>query len=68
MTNAQERRVSRTAESKGYRLEKVGKGPHHGGFAIVNKAEGSRMSSGIAGSEYAFSLQEAEAWLAKILQ
>ena len=66
MTNAQERRVSRTAESKGYRLEKVGKGPHHGRFAIVNKAEGSRMSSGIAGSEYAFSLQEAEAWLAKI--
>src|SRR5204863_3579177 len=32
MTNSQEKRVSRIAQSKGYRLEKVGKGPHHGRF------------------------------------
>jgi len=60
MTNSQEKRVSRTAESKGFRLEKVGKGPHHGRFCIVSKAEGSRMPSGIPGSQFAFSLQEAE--------
>ena len=66
MTNAQEKRVSRAAESKGYHLEKVGKGPHHGRFSIVKKATGSRMLSGIPGSEFAFSLQEAEDWLAKI--
>jgi hypothetical protein len=65
MTNAQEKRVSRAAENKGYYLEKVGKGPHHGRFAIVNKASGSRIPSGITGSEFAFSLQEAEEWLAK---
>ena len=66
MTNAQEKRVSRAAESKGYYLEKVGKGPHHGRFAIVKKTGGSRVPSGISGSEFAFSLQEAEDWLAKI--
>jgi hypothetical protein len=66
MTNAQEKRVNRLAESKGYYLEKVGKGPHHGRFSIVNKASGSRMLSGIPGSEFAFSLQEAEDWLSKI--
>ncbi len=65
MTNSQEKRVSRTAESKGFRLEKVGKGPHHGRFCIVSKAAGSRMPSGIPGSEFTFSLQEAEDWLAK---
>jgi hypothetical protein len=65
MTNAQEKRVSRIAQSKGYYLEKVGKGSHHGRFAIVKKSEGSRMPSGIPGSEFAFSLQEAEDWLAK---
>lgn len=66
MTNAQEKHVARIAESKGYRLEKVGKGPHHGRFSIVNKAEGSRAHSGIPGSEFSFSLKEAEDWLAKI--
>jgi hypothetical protein len=66
MTNSQEKRVSRVAQSKGYRLEKVGKGAHHGRFAIVNVAEGSRVASGIAGAEFSFSLQEAEEWLAKI--
>ncbi len=65
MTNAQERRVSRAAENKGYYLEKVGKGPHHGRFSIVNKASGSRMPSNVPGSEFAFSLEEAEDWLAK---
>ncbi|HEY8129688.1 MAG TPA: hypothetical protein VIF39_13420 [Hyphomicrobium sp.] len=65
MTHGQEKRVSRAAESKGYYLEKVGKGPHHGRFVIVNKASGSRMPSGIPGSEFAFSLEEAEDWLAK---
>jgi hypothetical protein len=57
------KRVSRAAESKGH---KVGKGPHHGRFSIVKKATGSRMPSGIPGCEFAFSLQEAEDWLAKI--
>ena len=41
MTNSQEKRISRAAQTKGYRLEKVGKGPHHGRFCIVNVAEGS---------------------------
>ena len=63
MTNSQEKRVSRVAQSKGYRLEKVGKGAHHGRFAIVNVAEGSRVASGISGAEFSFSLQEAEEWL-----
>ena len=65
MTNAKEKRAIRTAESKGYRLEKVGKGPHHGRFSIVNVAEGARMPSAIPGAEYSFSLDEAEAWFAK---
>ena len=65
VTNAEEKRVGRIAESKGYHLEKVGKGPHHGRFSIVKKAGGSRVPSGIPGSEFAFSLQEAEDWLAK---
>jgi hypothetical protein len=63
-SNAQEKRAARTAESKGYRLEKVGKGPHHGRFAIVKVAEGARMRSGVAGADFTFSLDEAEAWLA----
>jgi hypothetical protein len=66
MTNAQEKRVSRVAESKGYYLEKVGKGPHHGRFSIVKKDSCSRMPSGIPGCEFAFSLQDADEWLAKI--
>ena len=63
MTNSQEKRLSRLAELKGYRLEKVGKGLHHGRFSLVNIAEGARMRSGVAGDEYTFSLDEAEAWL-----
>jgi hypothetical protein len=65
MTNSEEKRVDHTAQRKGYRLEKVGKGPHHGRFSIVNVAEGSRVASGIAGAEFTFSLQEAEDWLTK---
>jgi hypothetical protein len=65
MTNSQEKRVNRLAQSKGYRLEKVGKGPHHGRFAIVNLAEGARVASGVPGDEFSFSLQEAEDWLSK---
>jgi hypothetical protein len=65
MTNAQERRVNRTAQSMGYRLDKVGKGPHHGRFYILNVAEGARIASDTPGAEFTFSLQEAEDWLAK---
>lgn len=65
MTNAQEKQVARIAENKGYRLEKVGKGPHHGRFALVNKEQGSRVRSGIKDAEFSFSLQEAEDWLEK---
>jgi hypothetical protein len=68
MTNSQEKRVSRMAQAKGYRPEKVGKGAHHGRFAIVKVDEDSRMRSGIPGAEYTFSLQEAEDWLAKVSQ
>jgi hypothetical protein len=63
MSNAQEKRVTRLAQAKEYRLEKVGKGPNHGRFCIVGS--GTRMSSGITGSEFSFTLQEAEDWLAK---
>ena len=63
MGNSQEKRVTRIAEAKGYRLEKVGKGPHHGRFCIV--ASGTRISSGILDSEFSFSLEEAEDWLSK---
>ena len=66
MTNTQEKHVTRLALGKGYTLEKVGKGPHHGRFAIINKAEGSRAHSGIAGAEFSFSLQEAEDWLSTL--
>ncbi len=65
MTNTQEKHVTRAALSKGYTLEKVGKGPHHGRFSLLNKAEGARMNSGVPGAEFSFSLQEAEDWLAK---
>ena len=65
MTNSEEKRVNHIAQRKGYRLEKVGKGPHHGRFSIVNVAEGSRVASGIPGAEFTFLLQEAEDWLAK---
>jgi hypothetical protein len=65
MTATTEKHLTKTAEAKGYRLEKVGKGPHHGRFALVNKAQGSRAPSGVAGADFTFSLEEAEAWLAK---
>ena len=64
MTNTQERHATRIAASKGYIMEKVGKGPHHGRFSIINKAEGARVRSDIPGAEFTFSLAEAEAWLA----
>jgi hypothetical protein len=66
MTNTHEKQVTRTAQNKGYTLEKVGKGPHHGRFALVNKAQGSRANSGVVGAEFSFTLEEAEAWLAKL--
>ena len=66
MTNAQEKHVSRLAQSKGYRLEKVGKGPHHGRFSLVDVAQGSRVASGIPDARFSFTLQEAEEWLAKV--
>jgi hypothetical protein len=65
MSKSQEKRVTRLAEGKGYRLEKVGKGAHHGRFSIIKVSEGARISSGIPGDEYSFSLDEAEARLAK---
>lgn len=64
MTNSQEKHVARLALGKGYRLEKVGKGPHHGRFALVSD-QGSRVSPGIPGAGFTFSLQEAEDWLTK---
>jgi hypothetical protein len=65
MSKSQEKRVNRIAQSKGFRLEKVGKGPHHGRFAIVNIVEGARIASDIPGAAFSFSLEEAEDWLAK---
>ena len=63
MSNADEKRVNRIAERKGFRLEKAGHGKGHGRFYIVNIAEGARMRSGVPDHEYSFSLEEAEAWL-----
>jgi hypothetical protein len=65
MSNSQEKLVTRAAQNQGYRLEKVGKGAHHGRFALVNIAQGARMASGVPGDNFSFSLQEAEDWLAK---
>jgi hypothetical protein len=65
MTNAQEKRVNRIAELKGFRLERAGHGKGDGRFYIMNLAEGGRMRSGILDHEYSFSLEEAEAWLAE---
>ena len=65
MSKSQEKRVTRLAEGKGYVLEKVGKGAHHGRLSIIKVSEGARISSGIPGDEFSFSLDEAEAWLAK---
>jgi hypothetical protein len=65
MSNSQERRVSRIAEQKGFRLEKAGHGKGHGRFCLMSLAEGERMRSGALDHEYSFSLEEAEAWLAQ---
>ncbi len=65
MSNTQEKHATRVAASKGYVLEKVGKGAHHGRFSIIHKAQGSRVRSEVPGAEFSFSLQEAEDWLAK---
>jgi hypothetical protein len=65
MSNAQEKRVNRIAELKGFRLERAGHGKGHGRFYIMDVAEGGRMRSGIPDHEYSFSLEEAEAWLAE---
>ena len=62
MTNAQEKRVKRIAEHKGFRLDKAGHGKGHSRFYIINMAEGGRMRSGVLDHEYSFSLEEAEAW------
>jgi hypothetical protein len=63
MSNADEKRVNRIAERKGFHLEKAGHGKGHGRFYIVNIAEGARMRSGVPDHEYSFSLEEAEVWL-----
>ena len=63
MSNAQEKRLKRIAEHKGFRLDKAGHGKGHGRFYIINLAEGGRMRSGVHDHEYSFSLEEAEAWL-----
>ena len=63
MTNAQEKRVNRIAELKGFRLEKAGHGKGQGRFYIMNVAEGGRVRSDVLDHEYSFSLEEAEAWL-----
>jgi hypothetical protein len=64
MTNAEEKRINRIAERKGFRLDKAGHGKGHGRFYIINLAEAARMRSGVPDHEYSFSLEEAEAWLA----
>jgi len=63
VSNADEKRVGKQAERKGFHLEKAGHGKSHGRFYIMNVAERSRMRSGVAEHEYSFSLEEAEAWL-----
>jgi hypothetical protein len=63
MSNADEKRVNRIAERKGFRLEKAGHGKAHGRFYIMSVVEGTRMRSGVVDHEYSFSLEEAEAWL-----
>ena len=52
-------------KARAIELEKVGKGPHHGRFCLVNVAQGSRVASDIPGAGFSFSLDEAEAWLMK---
>lgn len=54
MSNADEKRVNRIAERKGFRLEKAGHGKAHGRFYIMNLVEGTRMRSGVVDHEYSF--------------
>jgi hypothetical protein len=63
VSNADEKRVKKLAERKGFHIEKGGHGKGHGRFYVVNVAESSRVRSGVAEHEYSFSLEEAEAWL-----
>ena len=63
MSNADEKRVGKLAERKGFHLEKGGHGKEHGRFYIKGIAEGARMHSGVHDHEFTFSLEEAEAWL-----
>lgn len=63
VSNSQEKHIARLAQAKGYRLEKVGKGLHHGRFCLLTGS--TRVASGIAGAEFSFTLVEAEEWLAK---
>jgi hypothetical protein len=63
LSNAEEKRVQKLAERKGFHLEKAGHGKSHGRFYIMDVAEGARMRSGVAEHEYSFLLEEAEAWL-----
>jgi hypothetical protein len=61
-TGAHEKSVHRLAERKGFRLDKVGKGQHR--FSMMDVGSGGKVSSGVAGHEFSFTLEEAEAWLA----
>jgi hypothetical protein len=61
MTGAHEKSVHRLAERKGYRLDKVGKGQHR--FAMIDLATSGKVPSGVAGHDFSFTLEEAEAWL-----
>ncbi len=63
LSNADEKRVQKLAERKGFHLEKAGHGKSHGRFYIMDVAEGARVRSGVAEHEYSFLLEEAEAWL-----
>ena len=63
MSKAQEKRLNRIAASKGFRLDKAGKGMGHGRFYIMSLAEGSKMRSDVTDHEYSFSQDEAETWL-----
>jgi hypothetical protein len=63
MSNSEEKRVNNKAMAKGYRLEKIGKGPHNGRFSIVKISEGARVPSGIPADEFSFSLDQAATWL-----
>ena len=61
MTGADEKRVHRLTERKGFRLTKVGKGHHR--FYIIEAGSGAKMASDVPGHEYSFTLEEAKAWL-----